>query len=175
LGADLIPNEQRARLPPWWGLCSDSCESLTPYRWRQSSRRSPVATPCLVPSRGRISKFAPVIISCAPECSGAFDAALMAASAQTPEGSSCKVAFALTWIDDATFTSCVALERSPYDGLRAELLSLAPACGAPRRPLVALARSVSVRASMAAVHELLTATRTRTAALVARGSPRSRR
>lgn len=109
---------------------------------------------------------------------GAFDAALSSALSQTPEGCVRQVAFVLSWIDGETFAGCIALERNRYDGLRAQLITLAVVQDASRRApdqLIEQARSVRARASMAAVHELLAGTQARISQLVARGAARSRR
>lgn len=114
-----------------------------------------------------------------PESPDEFDAALRAAREQTPEGEIRQVAFVLTWIDRGAFVGRVALGRDRYDGLRAHLIALSAVEGEPRRrtpdELVALARLVRARASMAAVHELLTTTQARAAAVKARAAPRTRR
>ena len=106
----------------------------------------------------------------------AFDAALTAAIAQTPEGTTQQVAFVLAWIDSVTFVGRVALERDRYTGLRAQLIELSAAGDEYREPreLVKLAHVVRGRAWMADVHKLLAATRARTEALRARTAARSR-
>jgi hypothetical protein len=104
----------------------------------------------------------------------AFDAAIHAAIAQTPEGTTRQVAFMLAWIDGGTFAGRIELEHYRYAGLRAHLVEVSAVRHehTTREP-VEVAQGLRARVWMADVHKLLEGTRARAQALRDRTAARS--
>jgi len=107
----------------------------------------------------------------------ALAAALVEASAQTPEGTTSQVAFVIAWVEGGTFVGRVELHRDRYVGLRASLLELSPR--RDDRPsageLVDLARGARARALMQDTRALLASAQARAGALRARPGARKLR